>query len=48
MGGGGGTQKAKTLGTGHYLYGRGGGREKYVGKIKISVRSPPVDHVNSK
>ena len=36
---GGGTQNAKTLGTGHYLYGRGGGTEKYVGKIKISVRS---------
>ena len=46
--GGRGTQNAKTLGTGHYLCRRGGGREKYVGKIKISVRSAPVDHVNSK
>ena len=27
------------LGTGHYLCrGGGGGREKYIGKIKISVR----------
>ena len=30
------------LGTGHYLCrgGGGGGREKYIGKIKISVRPP--------